>query len=410
MTFARIKHGGLSPITLFLVFLWSASVWSTSVSAQTSIVVLDLHSEEGDDVFAKDLTQALRIAASEVQSWSVSDREVSLTQLGLAFACERLDVDCLSEIASHLQTDALIYGTSRRTSSAANYGFLLNVHYFDVDSGAIRSTWDTVPAGQLNRIQSHARRYVALFAEQQLTGSLRVRTDQPGARIYIDNALVGETGANGALTTDAISEGRHRIEVRADGYIAHATTATITFDNATELSIELQPATRTEGVSFAAGSPRAASDGRPAAWPGYFTLGLSAFFGAMTITSSALVFSATNDDKFDAYRQLRDQSVGNVCSDVVAFRGTLDDPGDRSLASHGKDICDRYDTWSVQQYIWGSLTVATLGVSIWLLVRHARGRRNAANQNATSGSDRMFRLQPHVSLEGDAGLQAVLRF
>src|SRR5687768_10366687 len=92
--------------------------------ADDSVVVLGITSMEGDDEIARNLTGALRHAASQVHGWQVSDSEVTLAQMSLAHGCgDTPDPDCLAQIASALASQRLVYGLLRREGD----GFTLSL-------------------------------------------------------------------------------------------------------------------------------------------------------------------------------------------------------------------------------------------------------------------------------------------
>ena len=103
------------------VFALAASTAGTALAQQTDVIVLEVRSVEGDDDFAHNLSRAIRQAAGDVEGWNVTSREVSLTQMALAFGCEgdEPDAACMSQIASDLQMGGIIYGTIQRTSASS---------------------------------------------------------------------------------------------------------------------------------------------------------------------------------------------------------------------------------------------------------------------------------------------------
>ena len=90
--------------TSVVVFVFSLFTVSAA-SADSTVVLLGLRSVEGDDEFANQLTAALREQAAKLGTWEVSDRNVSLAQMSLAYGCEELDAACLTEIAVGLQAN-----------------------------------------------------------------------------------------------------------------------------------------------------------------------------------------------------------------------------------------------------------------------------------------------------------------
>lgn len=47
---------------------------------------------------------------------------------------------------------------------------------------------------------------------------IKIRTNPPGARVYLDNVPVGETRADGSITLSGIQTGNHRLRISKDGF------------------------------------------------------------------------------------------------------------------------------------------------------------------------------------------------
>src|SRR5262245_3970633 len=130
----RIRSLPLATLAAAL-FLGPALLAPGLAHAQTTVVVLGITSLEGDDELARNLTGALRNAASHVDGWQVSENEVTLAQMALAHGCsDEPDTGCLSQIASTLGTQVIVYGILRR---AATRGFELSLSLYDAQTGHI---------------------------------------------------------------------------------------------------------------------------------------------------------------------------------------------------------------------------------------------------------------------------------
>ena len=135
----------------------------------TNVVVLGLTSLEGDDAFAANLSGALRQAASQVRGWSVSDRDVLLSQLELANGCEASDLACVQQIANTVGAQRLVYGTIQRSdASGARYDFVIRIHLYDTATNTIlRSLDERLPSSRsdIDDVREPARRYASTLAE-----------------------------------------------------------------------------------------------------------------------------------------------------------------------------------------------------------------------------------------------------
>ncbi|MCA9530937.1 MAG: hypothetical protein KC543_12435 [Myxococcales bacterium] len=87
--------------------------------AQVSrVAVLGLSSEAIDPATARDVTNALRHAATLVPEWRVHQGAVSLAQMVVLEGCAKPDLACLGAIAKDLGVDQLVIGRIRARPAA----------------------------------------------------------------------------------------------------------------------------------------------------------------------------------------------------------------------------------------------------------------------------------------------------
>jgi hypothetical protein len=77
-----------------------------------------------------------------------------------------------------------------------------------------------------------------------LTGVLRVRSDVPGASVFLDRAFLGTT----PLDKDGLSPGSHRLNVSADGYDGHAQAVEIG-DRPAEVEVRFKDVTLNAAIA-----------------------------------------------------------------------------------------------------------------------------------------------------------------
>ena len=135
----------------------------------TNVVVLGLTSLEGDDTFATNLSGALRQAASQVRGWTVSDRDVPLSQLELATGCDATELSCVQQIANTVGAQRLVYGTiQRQDAGGGRFDFVIRIHLYDTVSNSIIRTLDErLPSSRsdIDDLREPARRYATSLAE-----------------------------------------------------------------------------------------------------------------------------------------------------------------------------------------------------------------------------------------------------
>lgn len=189
---------------LALLALVAGSGLSAQAHAQsTNVVVLGLTSLEGDDVFATNLSGALRAAASQVRGWSVSDRDVPLSQLELATGCDASELSCVQQIANTVGAQRLVYGTIQRDGAGDRYQFRIQIHLYDTASNTVlRSIDERLPSSRtdIDDLRDPARTYASTLA-----GAAGATTGAGGAGLPPEGETGGgetgggETGGGGEI-------------------------------------------------------------------------------------------------------------------------------------------------------------------------------------------------------------------
>lgn len=156
-------------LMLGLVQLGAGLAANVAHAQTTNIVVLGLTSLEGDDTFATNLSGALRQAASQVRGWTVSDRDVPLSQLELATGCDASELSCVQQIANTVGAQRLVYGTiQRQDQGGGRFDFVIRIHLYDTASNSIiRSLEEHLPSSRsdIDDLREPARRYATTLAE-----------------------------------------------------------------------------------------------------------------------------------------------------------------------------------------------------------------------------------------------------
>jgi len=344
-----VKHGIFLALAAAFFGIVSAPA---AASAQTGVTILGIRSVEGDDDFARNLTGALRHAAAQVPDWQVSDADISLSQMSLAHGCDEPDAACMAEISGDLDAQRVIYGTVRRTSAGDDYDFALTLYLFDAETGQIaRSVTDNVShlRQDIDDLRDGARRYMARLAGLAMHGSLRVEVEPGDATVSIDGEEAGHADG-GVFTATDLSEGRHTIEVTAEGHQSFRASVTVVADQEAAVEAHL------EGV---------VDSGPGLPWPAIGTLTGAGVFAILTIWSMAKINSLGSDSGYQSFRDHVPTSL-NACTE--ARNGSAH--GDDGNLAHTVDVCNQADTLEILQYVFLGAAVVAAGVGTWLLLRH----------------------------------------
>lgn len=116
------------------------------------VIVLGLHSMDGDDEDARALSFGLRDASTRVAGYAVGDETMSSNQLDLALGCDGMDAKCVKKIATSLDAAAVVYGTMRRDKASPRTRRVVDLHIYEALSGKISgSTKQVMNLSQLKR-------------------------------------------------------------------------------------------------------------------------------------------------------------------------------------------------------------------------------------------------------------------
>ncbi len=375
-----------------------------AASAQT-VVVLGIRSVEGDDEFARNLTGALRHAASQVSGWTVSDSEVTLAQMALAHGCDDPDPACMAQVAQTLNAQRIIYGDVRRTSAGEPYDFSMNLHIFNAESGRIeRSVADTIPGVRrdIDDLREPVRRYMSQLSGAPQMGSVRISVNVPGAEVFIDGESVGTADAEGRLIITDVQAGSRNVRIVAPGHQSFRSTVSVEPYGEALFEAELQV-----GVSDATPAPSGGGGAPVELITGVGLLVVAAGLAAGWIASWAhLRFGLNEDPQFIDYRRRVGtfvQATEGPSVDVSGFdacalasenprlvHGTPPDVRMEStldLAEHATAVCNEASTFEVLEFVFGLGAAAAAGVGAFLLV-------TGLTSGSSSGQQQTWMLTP----------------
>ncbi len=339
----------------------------TTASAQSNVVVLGIRSLEGDDEFARNLTGAIRHAASRIDGWNISDREVTLAQMALAHGCAEPDVACMANIASALSASHVIYGDVRRTSAGDDFDFSLNLRIFDSSTGQDQhSVAETIPGVRrdIDDLREPARRFVAALSGAPRTGTLSVLVNVPGAEVFVDDTSVGQADGEGHLMVSDIPAGTRNVRIVAEGHQSFRSTVTIEAYGEATFEAEL-----TEGSGGGGGSlPTLAIVG--GALTALAAVAAGVWIGGYVHIHTGIGAGANQEngtrrmDWGDARARYPAEAGpdGNFCR---AHR----DPATRVEGLDWiDDLCDEYDTWLPLQIGAGVVAGVLAAIGVPMLI------------------------------------------
>jgi PEGA domain len=354
----------------WLALLVLGTLATASVArADEAVLVLGVTSVEGDDEVARNVTGAMRNAASHVAGWHALDSEVTLAQMSLVHGCpDEPDTTCLASIATALSAQRVVFGLLRRDRN----GYQLSAGVYSVATNTIEHTAAAgVPRTQsdIDDLRAPARQVISALSAP-LTGSLRVVTDAPGASVFIDGTDAGLTDGQGVFTSSALGEGPHQLEVRAAGRTPARGAIQVNHDQETVFDANLPRARDREAPVASGGTNWAAVT--------LFTVGAASV--AASIAPMARLGAIQANGEYDAYRRWAElPPPGNVCAAARAGRRNEAAPNVNvaTIASY----CDEADTMEIVEFVLIGVGAASITAAAVLWIIDAVGGSNSEAQS-----------------------------
>lgn len=347
--------------------------------AQASVSVLGLTSLEGDDEFARNFTGALRHAATQVDGWTVSDRDVALTQMELTHDCSGSDAACMVEIAGTLGSSRVIYGTIQRAPIGTRYEFQVTLFLFNAETGEVEERiTENVPSSDtdIDALRTPARNMVRALSAATSPGVVRV-TGASDLEVRIDGAVVGRTDAGGTYLSDALPPGEHVVRL-----------------GDAEETVTVAGGETLAAFAILEGSGGGGGGGSVLPFVGIGLMGVGAAALIVSFWSMGEIDSVNNSAAHEAFRQRVGAMPGVTANDdSCAFADAI-----------GYTGCSYGSTMEILQYVMLATGVVAVGAGAALLVI---GLGEDSGTSDTAGV--RLRLSPSLSPER-AYLGATLEF
>lgn len=381
--------------------------------ADTSVIVLGVRSIEGDDDFARNLTGALRHAAEQVPGLRVIDRDVSLAQITIVIGCDEPDAACMTQVATQLGVQRVVYGTTRRTAAGANFNYAVALYSFNAATNEIdQQLTATVPRvrSDIDDMRASAREWMSVLAGLPQVGSATVRSNVDGASVLVDGAEVG-TVAGGTFTAGELTAGGHLIEVQAEGRTGYRQRVNIVIGETVTLEANLVEGEGTTGPDEPPLGQQSGHGGPSLGfWLGVGVTTVGAIFIALTAYAWLQIDSVNKDPAWLAYRAaaLAPPQAGGVDDICVPAGQGLSLGTPTGTIGQVQALCSTADTWAPLQYVFLALGVAGLGTGI-VLMALSSGDDSEDHPPASAAASASLSVRPVFGLHS-GGVEARLTF
>ena len=322
--------------------------------ADETVVVLGLTSIDGDDEYARNLSGAMRHAATAVHGWQVSERDVALANLELVAGCEAPDLACLAQIATTVGAQRLIFGTITRTPGD-HYEFGVSVYSYSATANEVEEHVDrTLPSSRtdIDELRDPARVMIDQLANVRHVGTIRVSAAR-GDTVTIDGAAAGTTDASGAFVSGEIASGSHQVVVGS------GEARTVMVSDGAEALVALVGASSGGGGGGGGGGPSID-------WAAVTLLSVAGLALVGTVVSWAQLLSLSNDTAYNNYRMTL--GMNGLTGDVACQDASIAMLGSGPMAQHIHDVCGQGNTYEILQYVFLGVAVAAGATGIVLLV------------------------------------------
>jgi hypothetical protein len=313
---------------LFAGLLAAGVCWGgagIAYAQDTTVAVLGLGSEDGDDGLATAITRAVRSEAEAHDGYEVSSSHVSLAQMTMAQDCEISDAQCRIAVASALKSERVIYGSLIRANRRT---YELELHMADGRDGT----------------ETRASR----------TFSSRDTSDATFARLARE--LLAELRGESPAAAEPAPAPAQAIRPLPDDERAEARTGA-------------------EAVPPADDDEPSSND-----WLGYTLVGVAVVGAAMTAFSWMQIDKAEQDPALKAYRGAVDPNqIDDACDE--AQRGNTHGLS-TGVVDDARAACRQGRTFEVLQYVFLGAALASAGAGTYFLLDDESDGETAARRRS----------------------------
>jgi len=359
-----------------------AVVLGGATEARAEVTILGLRSLEGDEALAERLTSYVRDFVTSRGLDEVSDKTQTLEQMTLLADCgDDVDQRCMREITDMLEAEDVVYGfISRMPGEGGRFTYAIDVRRFSASSRRdVRSASGSLESSRQGtaNVQILANTLIDELWEQRAETTLIVQSNEPGAAVYVDDDLVGRTGAEPLWVAD-IAPGEHEVRVVKDGFEPWERAVDVARNQYRLLEAPLGGGTVAvgpdvgpgPGPDIGPGPGPGPGDGEDSGIVGDWRLwtGSGLLAAGVGMAVGGLVYSLKADDLNDAAQSDPDYiayqriatATGNTCD--AADAGT--DPA----AAHVRQICSDNQSYVIMQGVLYALGAAAGGVGLYFLI------------------------------------------
>jgi hypothetical protein len=220
-----------------LVALLAMLAVPAAASAQVSVAVLGFEPIEVPEDVANLVTQSLRTRAAAAKLRVVQGKP--LVEMKLVFGCLDEAPACMAQIGSSLSAEKLLYGAVRKSRT----GYSVTLKYLDVSKARLENeqTFQLVKGDAREAsLRAHVEKWFAAVTGLKATGTLRITPSVAGAKVTVDDVVVGTSTGLAPVIAGDLRPGKHEIVVVAPKHKRFSASVRLAAGEALEVNAQLE--------------------------------------------------------------------------------------------------------------------------------------------------------------------------
>jgi hypothetical protein len=392
--------------------------------AEMSIAVLGFEAIEVPEDLANQMTLALRARAAHAKLRVVAGKP--LVEMKLVFGCLDEAPACMSQIGASLGAEKLLYGAIRKSRT----GYSVTLKFLDVSKARVENeqTFQLVKGDTRDvSLRVHADRWFVAVTGLKATGTLKITPSVSGAKVFVDDVVVGISSGLEPVVAGDLRPGKHEIVVVATKYKRFAAAVRVGPGETLEINAQLDRdedlvgpvgPTGPTGIVAPTGTT-SETPGRNARIAAWTTGGASLAAFVAAIAGSFTVRSLNNRKQAEMVRGcsapapdmacLRylkdtcgDSTIGpecrfNVPGNDACAAAAFPDPDGSNQPRNARvaSLCKQGKAWATAQWVLYPIGAAFAAASGYFFWTGYTGKKPVEKERATAARLRL-RLEPVV--------------
>ena len=220
-----------------LVALLAMFAVPAAARAQVSVSVLGFEPIEVPEDVTTLVTQGLRTRAMAAKLRVVPGKP--LVEMKLVFGCLDEAPACMAQIGASLGAEKLLYGAVRKSRT----GYSVTLKYLDVGKAHLENeqTFQLVKGDAREApLRPHVDKWFAAVTGLKSTGTLRITPSVAGAKVSVDEVVIGTSSGLAPIVAGDLRPGKHEILVVAPKHKRFSASVRLAAGETLEVNAQLE--------------------------------------------------------------------------------------------------------------------------------------------------------------------------